>query len=132
MLTLTLKCTREYVEREVIECKCVGTKEQMADILTKRLQTPMVTKFVEKVLSNWCECSSDFSQHALMGEHAEFNVVMILERSYECSDCRILTHHQSDDVVAARCGSQEVSLQGASGVQCMNWHYRRSGNRHWT
>ena len=48
---IELKCTPEYVERGVIELKYVGTKEQMADILTKRLQTPLVTKFVEKVLS---------------------------------------------------------------------------------
>ena len=31
--------------------KYVSTKEQRANILTKRLQAPLVTKFVEKVLS---------------------------------------------------------------------------------
>ena len=77
-----LKCTREYVERGVIELKYVGTKEQMADILTKRLQTPMVTKFVEKVLSKKCERRSNFSQQALMGECVKLNIALILERSY--------------------------------------------------
>ena len=49
-----------------------------------------------------------------------------------CSDCRALVYDQSDDVVAVRCVSLEVSLQGTSGVQCMDSHYRTSGNRHWT
>ena len=48
---IKLKCTPEYVERGVIELKYVKTKEQMAHILTKRSQTPLVTNFVEKVLS---------------------------------------------------------------------------------
>ena len=46
-----------------------------------------------------------------------------------CSDYRTLTYHQSDDVVAVRCGTLKVLLQGASGAHCMAWHYRRSGNR---
>ena len=39
------------VRRErVIETNYVNMKEHMADILTSRLQTPLVTKFVEMVL----------------------------------------------------------------------------------
>ena len=51
---IELKCTHEYVERgaiEPIELKYASTKEPMADIPTKRLQTPLVPKFVEKVPS---------------------------------------------------------------------------------
>ena len=48
---IKLKCTREHVERGAIEWRHVSTKEKMADILTKRLQTPLVTKFFEKALS---------------------------------------------------------------------------------
>ena len=40
-----------------------------------------------------------------------------------------MIYHRSDDIVAVRCGNLEVSLQRASGVQCMDWYYRRPGNR---
>ena len=36
-----LECTREYVVRAVIELKYVSTKDKIADIPTKRLQTPL-------------------------------------------------------------------------------------------
>ena len=49
-----------------------------------------------------------------------------------CSDCRTFIYHQRNDVVAIRDGSLEVSLQGVSEVQCMEWQYRRSGYRQWT
>ena len=48
---IKLKCTREYVERGLIEVKYVCSKEQKADILTKRIQKPLVAKFVKSVLS---------------------------------------------------------------------------------
>ena len=51
---IKLKCTREYVERgaiEPIELKYASTKEPLADVPTKRLQTPLVPRFVEKVPS---------------------------------------------------------------------------------
>ena len=46
-----LKCTREYVERGVIELKYVSMKKHVADVLTNRLQTPLLTKGAEKMLS---------------------------------------------------------------------------------
>ena len=48
---IKLKCMREYVGNGTIALKYVSTKEQMTDILTKRLHKPLVAKFVEKVLS---------------------------------------------------------------------------------
>ena len=85
----------------------------MEGILTTGLQTPLVTRFVEEVLSKVCECSSDFSQHALMGECAELNICGVHSgNKLLCSDCRTSIYHQSD-VVAVGCGSLEVALQGA-------------------
>lgn len=49
--------------------KYVNTREKMVRILTKRLRTPLVTKFVEKVLPpRYCGHIIPFSQHALIGK----------------------------------------------------------------
>ena len=46
---IKLKCTHEYVERGLIEAKCICSKEQRVDILTKRIKKPLVAKFVKSV-----------------------------------------------------------------------------------
>ena len=48
---IKIECMREYVGNGTIALKSVSTKEQMADILTKRLHKSLVAKFLEKVLS---------------------------------------------------------------------------------
>ena len=114
---IKLECTREYVEKEVIELKYVSTKEQVADILTKRLQTPLVTNFVEKVLSNKCELSSDLSPSALVGDCAELDMVLVMERSFlVCYDCWALRYHQIDDVVAVTCKNLEFHFKEPVGL----------------
>lgn len=51
-------------------------KEWMVDVHTKRLQTPSITEFVEKVLSKLGEHSTDFSEHAYIGECTELDTLL--------------------------------------------------------
>lgn len=56
---IKLKCTREGIERTVVELKYVSTKERMS--------TLVVTKFIEKVQSKYCKHNnSDFSENNVL------------------------------------------------------------------
>ncbi|CAN0474038.1 unnamed protein product, partial [Discosporangium mesarthrocarpum] len=46
---MKLKCTREYVEKDLFHIQYVSTTKQLADILTKRLRKSLTINFVRSV-----------------------------------------------------------------------------------
>jgi len=50
---MKLKCSRQYVEKELFNVRYVPTSEQRADILTKRVKKSSVFDFVNSVLARW-------------------------------------------------------------------------------
>ncbi|CAN0386877.1 unnamed protein product, partial [Discosporangium mesarthrocarpum] len=46
---MKLKCTREYVKKDLFNIQYVSTIKQLADILTKRLRKSLTLNFVRSV-----------------------------------------------------------------------------------
>ena len=47
---IALKCTREYIENDLVGVSYVPSSSQLGDVFTKRMRKPLMEKFIDSVL----------------------------------------------------------------------------------